>query len=282
MSYLNDPREMAIRPESGVTLEEDNRYEEMWHWGAAVLDLCNLPVEEYMKPMTVIGVGGGGEGGGSGEGSSTTVTYTLKFMLDGRQQGSTYKLEEGAPIPEVTVNKEGYDFSGWADASGNTPTTMPASNLTLYGTTTIKKFTVKFVVDGNELSEYEQTVNWNTKVTNIPSSAKTGYVFSGWEPAIPSTIKNDYTFTGSFTKKSYTVTFNVSGQLQTAEFEYGDAIEYPAPDSKEGYTICGWTPYYETMPDVNNVVFKAVLSANSYNILFLLVRRYKTQHFQFS
>ena len=67
---------MAIRPESGVTLEEDNRYEEMWHWGAAVLDLCNLPVEEYMKPMTVIGVGGGGEGGGD-ESSSATKTYTL-------------------------------------------------------------------------------------------------------------------------------------------------------------------------------------------------------------
>ena len=52
-SYLNDPREMAIRPESGITLEEDNRVEPMYHWGAMVLDLCGLPVEEYMKPMPV-------------------------------------------------------------------------------------------------------------------------------------------------------------------------------------------------------------------------------------
>ena len=49
MSYLNDPREMAIRPESGITLEQDNRVETMYHWGARVLDLCDLPVEEYMK-----------------------------------------------------------------------------------------------------------------------------------------------------------------------------------------------------------------------------------------
>ena len=267
MSYLNDPREMAIRPESGVTLEEDNRYEEMWHWGAHVLDLCNLPVEEYMKPMTV-NVGEGGGGGGSDTGS-TTPTYFLKFVLDGVTKKS-FNLEEGAPIPEVSGEREGYDFSGWADSNGNTPTAMPAANLTLYGTTSIKKFTLKFSVDGEELSDYEQVINWGGKVTNIPSSAKTGYNFSGWEPAIPSTVKNNYTFVGTFTKKSYSVSFNISGDIQTATFEYGDTIVYPAADSKEGYTICGWTPYHETMPDTNNLVFKAVLSANSYTVMYLI------------
>lgn len=267
MSYLNDPREMAIRPESGVTLEEDNRYEEMWHWGAHVLDLCNLPVEEYMKPMTV-NVGEGGGGGGSDTGS-TTPTYFLKFVLDGVTKKS-FNLEEGAPIPEVSGEREGYDFSGWADANGNTPTAMPAANLTLYGTTSIKKFTIKFSVDGEELTDYEQVINWGGKVTNIPSSAKTGYNFSGWEPAIPSTVKNNYTFVGTFTKKSYSVSFNISGDIQTATFEYGDTIVYPAADSKEGYTICGWTPYHETMPDTNNLVFKAVLSANSYTVMYLI------------
>ena len=267
MSYLNDPREMAIRPESGVTLEEDNRYEEMWHWGAHVLDLCNLPVEEYMKPMTV-NVGEGGGGGGSDTGS-TTPTYFLKFVLDGVTKKS-FNLEEGAPIPEVSGEREGYDFSGWADSNGNTPTAMPAANLTLYGTTSIKKFTIKFSVDGEELSDYEQVINWGGKVTNIPSSAKTGYNFSGWEPAIPSTVKNNYTFVGTFTKKSYSVSFNISGDIQTATFEYGDTIVYPAADSKEGYTICGWTPYHETMPDTNNLVFRAVLSANSYSVKYLI------------
>lgn len=53
-NYLNDPREMQIRPESGCTLEEDNRVEEMYHWGAKVLDLCGMTQEEYMKPMKVI------------------------------------------------------------------------------------------------------------------------------------------------------------------------------------------------------------------------------------
>lgn len=47
--YENDPREEQIRPESGITLESDNRVEEMYHWGAHITDLCDLPVEEYMK-----------------------------------------------------------------------------------------------------------------------------------------------------------------------------------------------------------------------------------------
>ena len=61
MSYMTDPREMAIRPESGVTLEQDNRVETMYHWGAMITDLCDLPVSEYMKPMTVIVYGSGGD-----------------------------------------------------------------------------------------------------------------------------------------------------------------------------------------------------------------------------
>lgn len=65
MLYENDPRERQINLESGVTWENDNRVEEMYHWGAMVLDLCNLPVEEYMKPMEVIVSGGGDDSGGT-------------------------------------------------------------------------------------------------------------------------------------------------------------------------------------------------------------------------
>ena len=52
-SYITDPRERCIIPESGITLEEDNRFETMYHWGAKILDLFEMSVEEYMAPMTV-------------------------------------------------------------------------------------------------------------------------------------------------------------------------------------------------------------------------------------
>lgn len=78
--YLNDPREMAIKPENGVTYEEDNRVETMYHWGAKVLDLCDLPVEEYMKPMTVNTNGGGGSGSDSGKPSTKKVSMTIDIV----------------------------------------------------------------------------------------------------------------------------------------------------------------------------------------------------------
>ena len=51
---------MAIQPELGVVYEEDNRKETMYHNGSMVVDLCDMDVTEYMKPMTVITEGDGG------------------------------------------------------------------------------------------------------------------------------------------------------------------------------------------------------------------------------
>lgn len=76
--YINDPREMAICPESGVTFEEDNRVEKMYHWGAKVLDLCDLPVSEYMKSMTVII---GGSNPQSGDTGVTKVNVNIKVSV---------------------------------------------------------------------------------------------------------------------------------------------------------------------------------------------------------
>jgi hypothetical protein len=75
--YINDPREMAIVPESGVTYEEDNRVEKMYHWGAKVLDLCGMEISEYMKPMTVI-IGDDPTSGGTG---TTKVNVSVKVSV---------------------------------------------------------------------------------------------------------------------------------------------------------------------------------------------------------
>lgn len=76
--YINDPRERAILPESGVTYEEDNRVEKMYHWGAKVLDLCDMEVSEYMKPMTVIIGDYTPESGSTG---TTKVNVSIKVSV---------------------------------------------------------------------------------------------------------------------------------------------------------------------------------------------------------
>ena len=53
--YTKDPRDMQLNLENHTYWEEDNRVEERYQWGAMVVDLCDLPVEEYMKnPMVDI------------------------------------------------------------------------------------------------------------------------------------------------------------------------------------------------------------------------------------
>lgn len=66
--YFKDPRENQINLSEGVVWEEDNRKETMYHWGAMVRDLCDMPIEEYMKPSTVIAiVTSGSSSGQTGE-----------------------------------------------------------------------------------------------------------------------------------------------------------------------------------------------------------------------
>ena len=49
--YLGDPRENSIDIDQNAIWEEDNRKETRYHWGARILDLCDLPPEEYVKTI---------------------------------------------------------------------------------------------------------------------------------------------------------------------------------------------------------------------------------------
>lgn len=61
-----------------------------------------------------------------------------------------------------------------------------------------RKFTVKWIVDGEET---EQTVAEQTVITQPQNPEKNGYVFKGWTPAVPDTMPAcDLTFTAVFEK----------------------------------------------------------------------------------
>lgn len=54
--YRKDPREQQLSYENHTYWEEDNRVEERYQWGAQILDLCDMSVEEYMKNPFVDGI----------------------------------------------------------------------------------------------------------------------------------------------------------------------------------------------------------------------------------
>ena len=265
MSYINDPREMAIRPESGVTLEQDNRVEEMYHWGAMVIDLCDMPVEEYMKPMTVIGLGGGGETPDTG-----TTIYTLKFMIDGVVVAQE-SLASGDPIPfSVNAEKENRTFLGWY--YGGTAYTegalMPSRNITLTAKYECNVSFV-FVTEGNEEIVSAYSVSYNTKLSNVPSTNKPGYKFMGWEPNTASTIVEHTVFKATFEPIIYIVTWSgyTDGVKEETKY-YGDFIYEPEEvPVKEGYTFNGWDKTFPIVVE-SDIKINAKFTINKYEISY--------------
>lgn len=94
---------MAIRPESGLTLEEDNRIETMYHWCGKVLDLCDLPIEDYMKPMTVIAISGDTPTPPGPTPSGDTVVYYSFNRIDEAESLNEVSLED-------VTDEDGYAF----------------------------------------------------------------------------------------------------------------------------------------------------------------------------
>lgn len=49
MAYMKDPRENCFDLDEHAIWEMDNRKEARYVWNGAVIDLCDMPIDEYMK-----------------------------------------------------------------------------------------------------------------------------------------------------------------------------------------------------------------------------------------
>lgn len=159
--YITDPREMAINPERGVTYEEDNRVETMYHWGAKVLDLCDLPVEEYMKPMTVITNGGGGDNP-SGSTATTKVDVAVRVSVVTPEGDIIDK--DGAVIG--TTQGDGTWKVRWS--WDNDFNFMLASTVTVYDNNS-NEYSVSSNLEDNQGNEITKTIDSMAQDSSITS-----------------------------------------------------------------------------------------------------------------
>ncbi|MBR5148501.1 MAG: leucine-rich repeat protein [Bacteroidaceae bacterium] len=206
---------------------------------------------------------------GSGVSASCKVTvvdkqYTVTFMIDDVVV-ATYSLKRGDPIVAPKApEREGYTFSGW----GKVPETMPAENVTYYGSYTINSYTLTYMVDG-EIYATEQVVYGSTP-TAMPTPTKEGYTFSGWSEVPEMMPASNVTVTGSFSINTYVVTFMVDGVVVSSKtLEYGAAITVPTMPEREGYTFSGWNDVDATVP-AGDVTYHATYTANTYNVYYFV------------
>lgn len=216
--YWNDPREMTVRPESGITLEQDNRVETMYHWGAMVVDLCDLPVSEYMKSGFVVECGSGNTG--------TTVTVTVTFI---DQYGKKYVVRdvpEGTVISEIIPDVEGHTFSVPDDIANSE---VGTEDMTVNGTITPNNYKVSITVDG-ELSDIRE-LPYGTDVDvfiNDTFPAEDGYhiVIETTSDTVPA--DDSLVVVVTYEPNEYRLTFRTPDMIISASsVKFGEIIVYP-------------------------------------------------------
>lgn len=178
-------------------------------------------------------------------GDTPVQEHTATFMAnDAVYESATYA--EGAEIaaPATPPTKAGYTFVGWSLDGSNVvtfPQTMGTADVT-YTAIFVEnaKYKATFLVDGatygdvNSYAEGEQIV--------APTDpTKTGYTFTGWDPAVGTMGNADMTFNAKFEAKTYNVKFmNGDVQHDANTVKYDGAYTLPTAPTKAGYTFAGW------------------------------------------
>ena len=194
-------------------------------------------------------------------GTTTAKTYTVTWNVNGEKVGETTVKFGDAIADYEYAAPEGYEFSGWTDK----PETMPASDITVNGTTTAKSYTVTWNVNGEKVGE--TTVKFGDAIADYEYAAPAGYNFSGWTDKPETMPASNITVNGTTTAKTYTVTWKVDGEVVGTTTEtFGQPIADFNYDAPVGSTFGGWLDKPETMPDNENLVINGTLRADIHTI----------------
>ena len=166
--------------------------------------------------------------------------YTITFDTAGGSEVPSITQDYGTAItPPAAPARTGYTFAGWDRES---PTTMPAENITLTARWQVNQYTITFKPE-NGGQDIVIKQDYGTAITAPANPTKTGYTFAGWDKTIPSTMPaENITLTARWTVNQYTITFKPEngGQDIVIKQDYGTAITAPANPTKTGYTFAGW------------------------------------------
>ncbi len=191
-------------------------------------------------------------------------TYNVIFYVDGKEVYRT-TAKYGAAVPGYNYTPaSGSSFSGW----GSVPSSMPASDLSLYGTTGTSTYKVTFNV--NNVYYSEANVTFGAQV-NAPSYiVPEGHSFSGWD--LPTSMPaSNITLNATLKKNSYAVNYYLfeddTEAYATYKIEYGAEITVPDEPEIAGYDFNGWDCEEETMP-ANALNIYADLTRIEYAIEF--------------
>ena len=186
---------------------------------------------------------------------------------------ATSSEQQNAPIAQpADPTRTGHTFTGWyQDADCTQPWDFDdwvTGDMTLYAGWRANSYTITFNTAGGSaidpiIQDYGTTINAPAAPT------KTGYIFTGWSPALPATMPaENLTVTAKWTINQYTITFDTAGgsAIDPITQDYGTAINAPAAPTKTGYTFIGWSPELPATMPAENITVAAQWRINSYTV----------------
>ena len=172
---------------------------------------ANTPADQPADPTkegyTFIGWYKGEEKWNFADAVTEAMTLTAKWQLN--QYTITFDTAGGSEVPSITQDygtaitapanptKTGYTFAGWDRES---PTTMPAGDMTITARWTVNQYTITFKPE-NGGEDIVITQDYGTAITPPAAPTRTGYTFAGWDKTIPTTMPaGDMTITARWTE----------------------------------------------------------------------------------
>ena len=210
----------------------------------------------------------------------TNKNYTITFNF-GNGTAVENILEFGGSIPypeNGDMTKEGHTFNGWDEDYEN----MPASDLTITAQWIPNEYTVTFDVNGgDELTEDDRKVVFDSGYGELPEPNRTGYTFAGWfdernEEITSETIvkvPKNHTLYAQWSRNNYTITFDFgNGTVIEGILDFEENITYPvfSEMKREGYTFTEWDKDDEVMP-ADDLIITAKWVPNIYTVVFNFV-----------
>lgn len=206
--------------------------------------------------------------------------YTVTYNSDGEVYEEYDVLyEDEVPVP-ADPEKEGYTFTGWTPA---VPETMPAESLVFEAVYQVNSYDVNFDADGGVFDDgsSDKTVEtaYGEKINAPADPEKEGYVFAGWDPALPETMPDEEVSVKAKWEPAKDTPYTVEYYTMGTDGQYGEPVienrtgttgetARVTPPVTDGHYIAVESVFEAVIAADGSTVLKVYYARKSYYITF--------------
>lgn len=195
----------------------------------------------------------------------TVAYYNITFDATGGTGSTGASMPYGVSLTPPAVIRDGYVFMGW---SPQVPATVPAADTTYVAQWSLSSNNLTLLANGG-IGGISTMLDFGLPITP-PIVSKEGCVFTGWVPALPSTVVHGLNiYEAKWVVDSYLITFDANGGTggTSSLMGYGMPLAAPAV-ANTGFTFTGWSPSIPSTAPAANTTYTAQWSRDEIEIIF--------------